>query len=135
MRGGKDRKPAASSGGRKSKSWTRPGDPQSLGAALSQLIALKGLANSRGDAQLAETWKNVAGERIADRTVVLGVHRGVLQIGVVSSAMMNELAAFHKGRLVEELKDKHAELKVKDIKFRLRGDLAKPSETPANHTD
>lgn len=103
-----------------------------MGAALSQLFALKGLANARGDAQLTETWKAVAGDRIAERTAVMGVHRGVLQIAVVSSAMMNELAAFHKGRLVSELKENHAELKIKDIKFRLRGDLAKPSKPSAD---
>lgn len=103
-----------------------------MGAALSQLIALKGLANTRGDEQLTETWNTIAGERIAERTAVMGVHRGVLQIAVVSSAMMNELAAFHKGRLVNEFKENHAELKIKDIKFRLRGDLAKPSKPSAD---
>lgn len=105
---------------------TRPASvPGTLGAALSQLIALKGLAHERGDAQLEKTWAEVAGERITGRTVVMGMHRGVLQIAVASSAMLNELAAFHKGRLVAELQAREPRLKLRDIKFRLRGDLAK----------
>lgn len=104
---------------------TKPAGPASLGAALSELFALKGYGNTKGDAQLAEAWKAVAGERIASMTAVLGVNRGVLQIGVASSAMLNELASFHRRRLVEKLKAQYPALKLKDIKFRLRGDLAK----------
>lgn len=100
----------------------------SLGSALSQLFALKGYAADRGNAQLVEAWKALAGERIASRTAVLGVNRGVLQVGVSSAAMLGELASFHKDRLVADLKAKHPALKLRDIKFRLRGDLAKPSE-------
>ncbi len=107
------------------KQVTKPTGPSSLGTALSELFALKGYANTKGNAQLVEAWEAVAGERIASMTTVLGVNRSVLQIGVASSAMLNELASFHKLRLVEELKSKYPAMKVKDVKFRLRGDLAK----------
>ncbi len=120
---GKPSKPPAKAG------WQRrPGDPQSLGSALSQLFALKGYANVKGDAQLSDSWKQVAGDRIAERTMVLGMHRGVLQIGVSSAAMLGELASFHKLQLIEGLQKRFPELKLKGIKFRLRGDLAKPAE-------
>ena len=114
MSGSRGRRPAKNTAG-----------PASLGSALSQLFALKGYAATKGDAQLADAWKAVAGEKIASMTAVQGVNRGVLQIGVSSSAMLNELASFHKLRLVEELQGKFPELKVKDVKFRLRGNLAK----------
>ena len=104
----------------------RPGDPQTLGTALSQLFALRGYAHAKGDAQLSEAWKDLAGERIAERTAVLGVNRGVLQVGVASAALLGELASFHRQRLVEDLKTRFPALKLRDIKFRLRGDLAKP---------
>jgi predicted nucleic acid-binding Zn ribbon protein len=100
--------------------------PSSLGAALSQLFALKGYAATKGDARLTDAWNAVAGEKIAAMTKVQGIHRGVLQVAVASSAMLGELASFHKLRLVEELKTRHPALKVQDVKFRLRGDLARP---------
>ncbi|MBA3316053.1 MAG: DUF721 domain-containing protein [Planctomycetota bacterium] len=120
---GKSPKPPSKAGGKR-----RPGDPQTLGSALSQLFALKGYANEKGNAQLAESWKRIAGERIAERTTVLGVHRGVLQIGVSSAAMLGELASFHKLRLIEALQTHYPDLKLKGIKFRLRGDLVKSAE-------
>nr|MBA3350921.1 hypothetical protein [Blastocatellia bacterium] len=52
----------------------------------------------------------------------------VLQIGVSSAAMLGELASFHQLRLIEGLKTQFPELKLKGIKFRLRGDLATRSE-------
>ena len=106
------------------------GDPQSLGAALSELFALKGYASTKGDAQLADAWRELAGPRIAERTAVLGVNRGVLQVGVASAAMLNELASFHKAKLVGGLKTKFPEMKLRDIKFRLRGDLASGRREP-----
>lgn len=120
-------KPPAATGGKR-----RPGDPQSLGSALSQLFALKGYANEKGNAQLADCWKEVAGEKVSSRTTVLGVHRGVLQVGVSSAAMMGELASFHRLRLIEELQTRYPDLKLKGIKFRLRGDLQKPADGNRN---
>ena len=119
----------------KPKPKLRPGDPQSLGAALSQLFAIKGFANTRTDADLTAAWNEIAGEKVAGLTAVLGVHRGVLQIGVASSAMLNELVAFHQQRLLDGLRQRYPALKLRDIKFRLRGDLTRPTETPPQTTN
>lgn len=106
---------------------TQPVDtPTTLGAALTRLIAMRGLAQERTDAQLKDLWVEVAGPRIAQWTAVMGIQRGVLQIAVVSSAMLGELVSYHKLRLIEELKAREPRLKLRDIKFRLRGDLAPP---------
>lgn len=131
---GRDRRPAAPNGARPRKVSTAK-DSLALASAISQLFAIKGYASDRGNAQLVAAWKELAGERIAERTAVLGVNRGVLQIGVSSAAMLGELASFHKGRLVADLKAKHPALKLRDIKFRLRGDLAKSPECLANQAD
>ena len=100
--------------------------PQTLGQALSQLIALRGLARTRGDSQLVEIWNDVAGvvdPAIAAQTKVMGINRGCLQIAVPSAALLSELASFHKAALLARLREKHGHLKVRDLKFRLKGDL------------
>lgn len=102
------------------------GGPQHLSKALSQLIALRGLAGVRGESQLATVWKEVAGEKIAAGTRVLGINRGVLQVAVGNSPLLSELAAFHKGALLAALQERHADLKIRDLKFKLKGDLARP---------
>ncbi len=95
-----------------------------LGDVLSQLFALRGYGRVRGDRQLHDVWREVAGEQIASQTRVAGIRNGVLQVGVASSALLSELAAFHKFSLLERLQAEHASLRIKDLKFKLRGDLA-----------
>ncbi|MEX0718418.1 MAG: DUF721 domain-containing protein [Planctomycetaceae bacterium] len=98
--------------------------PESLGKALAELVALRGLARPRGDAQLADVWRNVAGPQIAAATKVLGIRRGVLQVGVSNSALLSELASFHKASLLAAMTREHADLKIRDLKFRLNGEIS-----------
>jgi len=102
-------------------------DPQPLSAALSELIARRGFARVQGNSQLVTIWKQVVDERTAERTKVLGLKRGVLEVGVTNSALLNELVSFHKTGLLDRLKAEHPEQKIKDIRFRLRSDLSKDS--------
>ena len=95
-------------------------DPQPLSQAVADLIALRGLARVRGDEQIQSVWSEIAGERIATRTKVLGIKAGVLSIGVNNSALLNELASFHKMSLLKNLQKQHSELKIGDLKFRVK---------------
>ena len=96
------------------------GEPQHLSQVLSQLISLRGLARVRGDAQLAEIWKTAAGPQIAAQTRVLGIQRGVLQVGVSNSSLLSELVSFHRFTILDALKREHPHLKIRDLKFRLK---------------
>lgn len=101
----------------------RPTEPVSIGKILPELIALKGLARVEGIAQLQQAWKTTAGVRLADSTRVIGLNRGVLQVGVNNTALLSELAGFHKQTLLANLQNQHPHLKIKDLKFRLKTDL------------
>ena len=98
-------------------------DPTPLSSVLSELIAKKGIARVQGNAQLVGIWKSVAGERISSRTKVLGLKRGMLEVGVDNSALMNELASFQKTALLYKLQKEHSEQKINDLRFKLRSDL------------
>jgi hypothetical protein len=100
-------------------------DPRRLSDALSELIALRGLARVRGDAQLATIWKEVAGRRIAADTRVLGVRRGILRIAVTNAPLLSELVGFHRFSLLDALKQRFPELKVSGLKFVLRGEATR----------
>lgn len=103
-------------------------EPQPLSAAIAELIARRGLARVQGQAQLAGIWQQVVGDpRTAALTKVLGVKRGVLEIGVANSALLNELVSFHRTVLLDRLKTGHPDQNIKDIRFRLRSDLSKDS--------
>ena len=104
-------------------SGKRPAEPQPLGKVLSELIALKGLARVQGTQQLQQTWRSVAGDEVAKFSAVIGLSRGVLQIGVSNTGLLSELASFHKQTLLENLQEQHSHLKVKELKFRLKTDV------------
>jgi hypothetical protein len=97
--------------------------PESLSRAVTELIALRGWAQLQGHARLVDAWKTAAGSPIAGATRVLGVRRGVLQIAVGNSPLLSELVAYHKSSLLAVLSRDCPELKIRDLKFVLRGSL------------
>lgn len=98
------------------------GRPQPLGEVLSRLIALRGYGRVQGQRQLADVWREAAGEKIAAKTKVMGLKNGVLQIGVSNAALLSELASFHRHSLLESLRATGRELAIRDLKFRLRAE-------------
>ena len=98
-------------------------EPDQLGDVLSHLFALRGYGRVQADRQLHEAWRNVAGTPLDQQTRVLGLKRGVLQIGVSNSALLSELASFRKAELLLQFKTDYPQLRVRDLKFRHRGDL------------
>jgi len=99
-------------------------ETQHLSSVLSELIALRGVARVRGESQLASIWNEVAGSAIGGRTKSLGIKRGVLHIGVSNAPLLSELVSFHKASLLRTLQQEHADLNIRDLKFRLKGDMA-----------
>lgn len=97
--------------------------PTPLGRALSELVALRGLAQTQGLTQLAELWKRTAGPGIAARTRVTAFKAGVLHVAVGNSPLLGELVGFHKEGLLAALQQSRADLRIEDIRFRLRGDI------------
>ena len=97
----------------------KPAEPLHVGKVISELIALKGLAQVHGIEQLQQAWRTVAGEATGRKSSVMEVNRGVLHVGVGSSALLNELAGFHKQLLLENLQRQFPHWKIRDIKFRL----------------
>jgi len=100
--------------------------PDRLSQAVTDLIALRGWARVRGNAQLAEAWTRIAGSSVASGTKVVGIRRGVLQVAVGNSPLLTELAAFHKSTLLAALAREHPELRIRDLKFVMRGNLSSP---------
>lgn len=96
------------------------GGPRPLGDVLSRLMTLRGYGRIQGDRQLRELWRRVAGEEIAERTKVIGLRNGVLQIGVSSAPLLSELTSFHRHSLLQALRDEAGDSGVRDLKFRLR---------------
>jgi predicted nucleic acid-binding Zn ribbon protein len=83
-------------------------------------LALKGLVNERFDAlaALRGRWPEIAGTALAQRSQVVGLKDGVVQVTVQNSVWLAEMRLCRKP-LLDKLKKMLPEQSWQDIKFRL----------------
>jgi predicted nucleic acid-binding Zn ribbon protein len=92
--------------------------PESLGEILSRLFAARGWGRQQDRLRLEEAWTAAAGPETALSTRVGGLKRGVLEVIVANAVLLQELAHFHKRRLLEQLRRRLPGTTVTDLRFR-----------------
>lgn len=95
-----------------------PRGPRTVGDAVNALLARRGYANIQSASNLDEAWRKAAGEKIANATRCGKVSRGVLEVVVLNSSLMQELA-FQKKRLLAKLAQLASDTNIKDLRFRV----------------
>jgi hypothetical protein len=91
--------------------------PHKLADVLAQLTARHGFARVRSQVDYDAAWRSVAGD-LARRSCVGGVRRGVLEITVSHSTLVQEMS-FQKARLLAGLAEQLPGQEIKDLKFRV----------------
>lgn len=102
-------------GSRKKPAAPRAG-PQPVGQVLSELLAQKGFARVRGSEALAEAWYTTVGSAAAPYTRPGTLRRGVLEVGVANSTMVQELV-FQKAELLLSLRRLLPDSRIRDLRF------------------
>jgi predicted nucleic acid-binding Zn ribbon protein len=92
--------------------------PELFREILARLIAARGWGRRQGRLHLERAWAEAAGPEYAEHTRVTGIRRGVLEVEVDSAVLLQELAHFHKRRLLGELRGRLPETTVHDLRFR-----------------
>ena len=92
--------------------------PERIGDVLGRLFTLRGWGRRQGRLHLEQAWTEVAGPDVAKQTRVAGMRRGVLEVEVGSAVLMQELAHFHKRRLLEGLRARLPGTTLNDLRFR-----------------
>lgn len=95
-----------------------PREPRSIADVLTELEALRGYNKKNSREQLREAWADVAGE-FAAQSRALQVRSGVLHVAVSNPAVLDELNNFRKNALLNSLRDKHPQLRLRNVKFKL----------------
>lgn len=94
--------------------------PKRIGNVVAQLVQRKGYAQIRAAGDREEAWRTALTEQGNGQwtaaTRVAGLRRGVFEVQVANSLLMQELT-FHKKTLLEKLQDALPEDSVKRIKF------------------
>jgi predicted nucleic acid-binding Zn ribbon protein len=97
--------------------WYFGKQPKQIGKVIAQLVQRKGYAQVRTADQREKAWQVAAGE-MASFTQVGGLRRGVLEVLVANSLVMQELS-FRKEDLLAQLQEALPETKIQQIRFRI----------------
>jgi len=94
--------------------------PKRIGNVVAQLVQRKGYAQIRAAGDREEAWREALGGQGGDQwiaaTRVAGLRRGVFEVQVANSLLMQELT-FQKETLLKRLQDALPEDGIKQIKF------------------
>lgn len=96
-------------------------EPLKLSTALSELIAVRGYARMEEHRQYRDAWNAVAEANWTQHTRIAKVSRGQMIIEVDNAPLLSELSGFYTKELLNRLQTEFAALKIKSLKFRLRG--------------
>jgi predicted nucleic acid-binding Zn ribbon protein len=92
--------------------------PEGIGDILGRLFTSRGWGRRQGRLQLERAWAEAAGPTHAAHTRVSGIRRGVLEVVVDNAVLLQELAGFHKRRLLEALRKRLPNTPLSDLRFR-----------------
>jgi len=100
--------------------------PELLGEVLSRLFTARGWGRRQERLRLEQAWAGAAGPEQAKQTQVNSLRRGVLEIVVGNGVLLQELAHYHKRRLLEELRHRLPGTIITDLRF--RNGVVKPEQ-------
>jgi predicted nucleic acid-binding Zn ribbon protein len=98
--------------------WFNAKQPKPIGNVIAQLVQRKGYAQVRAAGERDEAWQEAVGEQLAPSTRVGGIRRGVFEVFVANSLMMQELT-FRKEELLTSLQNELPDEGIKQLRFRL----------------
>jgi predicted nucleic acid-binding Zn ribbon protein len=95
-----------------------PTGPEALGEILSRVFTARGWGRKQDRLRLEQAWAAAVGPEHAPHTRLGALRRGVLEVEVTSAVLMQELAHFHKRRLLERLREQLPGTTLSDLRFR-----------------
>ncbi len=93
--------------------------PRPLSEILGELFTLRGYGRLRARQELEEAWNTAVGEPTCRQTRLGEVRRGVLNVTVAHSSLLEELMAFRKPALLAALRSEAPATTIHDIRFRV----------------
>ena len=92
--------------------------PKPMRNVMSQLLAKRGYAQVQTAAGCEAAWREAVGDTLAGHTRTGNVRRGVLEVLVRNSSVLQELS-FLKAKAVRTLTKLIPEQQIKDLRFRV----------------
>ena len=93
-------------------------EPKPVAQVMAELIQRRGYAQVRVAAQWDQAWRDAAGPQFAAVTQVGVLRRGVLEITVANSLVVQELT-FEKERLLAAMQQSAPQAAIKQLRFKV----------------
>jgi predicted nucleic acid-binding Zn ribbon protein len=93
--------------------------PRPLSDILGELFTVRGYGRLRARQELEDAWNTAVGEPYCRQTRLGEVRRGVLNVTVAHSTLLEELSAFRKPALLAALRSDAPATSIHDIRFRV----------------
>ncbi len=103
--------------------------PRPLSEILGELFTVRGYGRLSARQELEDAWNAAVGEPSCRQTRLGEVRRGVLNVTVAHSTLLEELAAFRKPALLAALRSGAPATTIHDIRFRV-GEIALEVKPP-----
>ncbi len=94
-----------------------PRGPEKVGDVLGRLFTVRGWGRRQGRLHLEKAWAEAVGPDHAAQTRVSLLRRGILEVVVGNAVLLQELAHFHKRRLLEQLRRLLPTTPLTDLRF------------------
>lgn len=89
-----------------------------MSEVLSRLFAARGWGRRQERLHLEDAWAKAIGPEHAGRTRLGGLRRGILEVEVDNAIILQELAHFHKRKILERLRKQLPRVNLTDLRFR-----------------
>ena len=93
--------------------------PRPVSDILGALFTVRGYGRLRARQELEDAWNTAVGEPYCRQTRLGEVRRGVLNVTVAHSTLLEELSAFRKPALLSALRSGAPATTIHDIRFRV----------------
>ena len=103
---------------RRGPAWLDEKPVTTLKSAIAEFLKASGLEGAVKHPRLDSTWSHIVGPELVRHTRVLSFHRGIVEVGVDSSALMNDIR-FHRSALLRDLQREIKRPAITGISFSL----------------
>lgn len=98
-------------------------EPGNINVILNELFQQRGYLRFDSNQQLQAIWDELTAEFATSKMQVKSLKNGVFEVNISNSALLYQLNSYYKNEILQTLQTHHKHLKVRDIKFRLKGSL------------
>ena len=92
--------------------------PESLKEILARIFTLRGWGRRSERLHVERAWESAVGAKNAEKTRVVGLKRGVLEVEVNSAVLLQELAQYQKRQLLQALRASLNNTTITDLRFK-----------------